>query len=415
MFKVTIEDDEFNNVDIVQLGGGSNMRSVTLESATIVSDGYLSISIANVVPKIDQGKLSGIEVKQLGLHLAHAVANGPYKVVDLDGDGYGEIVVDGGLSHTHGVGLVLNQWIWKEGPTVIGTGESTSISLPVGEHNVALTVIDDGSNDSTDLTTITVLPFGYPATVSLSPETGSIAGGNLVTVIGSGFTYSAAETVVHFGLIDLTGSQITIVDQFTIELLAPPNVVGVPVSVTVETPLAESNDIKYTYVAGVPIQFNSEIFTTIESPTVVKFGPDRRLYVGSINGKLARITLNDDYTEVVDTVIQTVAQYRTIIGLTFDPLDSSDFPAVYITTSFFFHGEEKSSSFQSINGNVLKITGPSLDDPPVAIVTGLPVSDHDHGVTGCLFGDNGELYVSTGSNTVSIPPLANSQKSLDIF
>lgn len=32
-------------------------------------------------------------------------------------------------------------------------------------------------------------------------------------------------------------------------------------------------------------------------------------------------------------------------------------------------------------------------------MTGLPVSDHDHGVNGLLFGDQGELYILLGGNT----------------
>lgn len=31
--------------------------------------------------------------------------------------------------------------------------------------------------------------------------------------------------------------------------------------------------------------------------------------------------------------------------------------------------------------------------------SGLPISDHDHGVNGLEFGDNGELYLQIGSNT----------------
>lgn len=43
-------------------------------------------------------------------------------------------------------------------------------------------------------------------------------------------------------------------------------------------------------------------------------------------------------------------------------------------------------------------SGPGLDIID-DIITGLPVSDHDHGVNGLEFGDNGELYVLVGGNT----------------
>jgi glucose/arabinose dehydrogenase len=33
------------------------------------------------------------------------------------------------------------------------------------------------------------------------------------------------------------------------------------------------------------------------------------------------------------------------------------------------------------------------------IITGLPISDHDHGINAIEFGDEGELYINVGSNT----------------
>lgn len=53
------------------------------------------------------------------------------------------------------------------------------------------------------------------------------------------------------------------------------------------------------------------------------------------------------------------------------------------------------SGGKSINGNVLKISGTNLDEV-VQIVSGLPVSDHDHGVVGLEFDNVGRMYISTG-------------------
>jgi len=165
-------------------------------------------------------------------------------------------------------------------------------------------------------------------------------------------------------------------------------VVGAPVLVSVETPLAESNTVSYTHVAGVPIEFESAILREFDSPRVVKFGPDRNLYVGTIDGQLGRLTLNENYTEVLDVVISTIAQYRCVLGITFDPLDTDDIPSVYVSTSFFFHDDATSSSGNAINGDVRKISGANLDISET-IITGLPISDHDHGVNGLEFGDHG--------------------------
>jgi len=101
---------------------------------------------------------------------------------------------------------------------------------------------------------------------------------------------------------------------------------------------------------------------------------------------------------VDSTVIAMVSQYRTIMGMTFDPMDVSDSPAVYITTNYFFHGGIANSSGNSINADVRKVTGPNLETV-TPVITGLPVSDHDHGTSALEWGNNGELYVNTGSNT----------------
>ena len=78
-------------------------------------------------------------------------------------------------------------------------------------------------------------------------------------------------------------------------------------------------------------------------------------------------------------MISTVANYRAILGIAFDPLDAGNAnPPVYITSSYFFHGESKSSFGEAINGKVHKVSGANLDIV-VNIITGLPVSDSDHG------------------------------------
>lgn len=56
MFTVTVEETVFTDVDIVALGGGVRLVAFTLETAQIVSDGFLSIALENSVPAADKGK-----------------------------------------------------------------------------------------------------------------------------------------------------------------------------------------------------------------------------------------------------------------------------------------------------------------------------------------------------------------------
>ena len=131
---------------------------------------------------------------------------------------------------------------------------------------------------------------------------------------------------------------------------------------------------------------------------------------GTSNGLIHKLTLNDEHDTVVETLISSIVADsdpscptndcpRAILGLTFDPMDAgSPNPPVYVTHSEFFHGGEQSSSGAAINGKVSVVSGANLD-LLTDLVTGLPVSDHDHGVNGVAFDDYGDLYFMTGGST----------------
>lgn len=197
--------------------------------------------------------------------------------------------MDGTGSHTHGAGLVLEQYIWSEGENLLATGSLTpTLNLTVGSHTITLKVIDDGANEGVDYVEIEVLAYGYPAVLSVTPDSGSISGGELVTITGSGFSYTAEETIVHFGegagRVSLSGDDIIVKDFETIEVMTPSTVVGIPVAVSVETPLAESNnDVSYTYIAGVPLDFETDVLTPLDGPTTVSLTLCRSSSVGTIS------------------------------------------------------------------------------------------------------------------------------------
>jgi len=77
LFDVTVEGQTRPNIDIISKAGGKNVAFKLDFLGLVISDGYLDIEIKDVFPKIDQGKLSAIEIHLLGPHLAHAVAGGP--------------------------------------------------------------------------------------------------------------------------------------------------------------------------------------------------------------------------------------------------------------------------------------------------------------------------------------------------
>jgi hypothetical protein len=307
------------------------------------------------------------------------VSNGPYHAVDSKNVGSATVNVDGSESHTHGINLFLNQWTWKKGAQILARGEIASFPLPIGTHDITLTVVDSGGNEATEATTVTVDPFGFPDVSALSPISGSVAGGQLVTITGTGFTYPASQTIVYFGIEQYTGSAIQVINPTTITVLSPLVPIVVPVQVSVETPLGKSGGTTFTYTSSTPISFSMLKLLDLAQPTTATFGPDGKLYVGTFNGTVGKFKMNADFTNATVEVLAAVQPFRAILGITFDPMDAGNpNPPVYISSSLLFHGEKLSSSGTSINGKISRISGANLD-VVTDIVTGLPVCDNDHG------------------------------------
>lgn len=65
-----------------------------------------------------------------------------------------------------------------------------------------------------------------------------------------------------------------------------------------------------------------------------------------------------------------------------------------MATNFLFHGQIGAAAY---NGKINAVSGPNMDQI-TTIISGLPVSDHDHGINGIEFGDHGELYIQIGGN-----------------
>jgi IPT/TIG domain len=377
-----VEGSLIADIDIIARAGSAN-RMLTIDYPVIVSDGFLNIKAMMNDPIMDVPKLSALEVRLIGKHYSHAITGGPYKAVDSNGDGIASITVDGRESHTHGPGQKLVSFVWKLGTDVVGRGESAVLSLPVGEHNIALTVTDSSGDENTDTTTIVVLPDTFPEIDLITPSQGSISGGTKITITGSGFS---PATSVRFGQTSLGRTKITIVDASTIVVVSPRSALNVPVPISVVTPAGESNSKLFQYLSSTPIRFTESKLMSFEAPTAIAFGPDSKLYVGSYNGMLAKITLNESFDKVLSSTVVTVERYRGIHGIAFDPLDNANTsnPTVYVTMSNIYHDEAQNSFGEAINGKVLAVSG-ALLDVVTEIVTGLPVSSADHSVCIVVF------------------------------
>jgi len=80
---------------------------------------------------------------------------GPDQVVtDSDGDGSEDVMLSG--SGSSDVDGTIERYSWTEGGTEIATGEAPTVTLPTGEHEIELTVEDDGGRTAQDSVGITV-------------------------------------------------------------------------------------------------------------------------------------------------------------------------------------------------------------------------------------------------------------------
>jgi N-acetylneuraminic acid mutarotase/glucose/arabinose dehydrogenase len=402
VFDVSIEGSLFlDNLDIYSEVGANT--ATTKSATTTVSDEALTIDFSHGV---ENPKISAIEIHSIEGgggppgHFAHAVPGAPQTVVDADFSGAVDVTLDGSYSHTHAFGETITGWTWKIGTSTIATSEFAVVSLPVGFNTITLEVIDSSSNSASDFTTVTVLNGSVPDITTLTPNQGDFSGGTSVTINGSGFTAPVQDTTVHFGPVNLNGGGFNIVDPNTIEVLSPGGTGTV--QVTIETPGGISIPKNFTYVDSSlpPIQFASgTVSTSIVGPTSIAFGPDKKLYVGTQFADLHVLTLDDNYNvtnSFVTSLIQTSEPtFRSILGIAFDPFDTDPLnPKVYISHSNLFHGE----ILNFYNGKVSTLSGPNLSIME-DIITGLPVSDHDHGVNGLEFDNDGKLYIQIGGNT----------------
>jgi glucose/arabinose dehydrogenase len=173
VFDVSIQGQAvLQNFDIWALAGANAVVQRTFVVA--ITTGMLNIS---ATASIDNAKFSAIQIlhKTGDLYL-HPVLTLPSYVVDYNGAGSAVVPLIGDRSHTHQSGHNLKTWSWKEGTTAVGTGADPSVSFPLGQHSVTLTITDDNSpartSSDTDAFTVTPVTVVPGALTSYYPSNG---------------------------------------------------------------------------------------------------------------------------------------------------------------------------------------------------------------------------------------------------
>ncbi|HEY0604773.1 MAG TPA: kelch repeat-containing protein [Herpetosiphonaceae bacterium] len=141
----------------------------------------------------------------------------------------------------------------------------------------------------------------------------------------------------------------------------------------------------------------------VSAPTSMVWGPDGRLYVAEMMGKIHAITLNDAKQVVADQVITTLGS-RLTLGITVDPLSTPSNVILWVSHSSpsLDNGTPNSSTITKLSGSGFT----TRQD----VITGLPRAKANHAVNSLHFGPDGKLFIAVGGNTgAGAPNTANTE------
>ena len=179
---------------------------------------------------------------------------------------------------------------------------------------------------------------------------------------------------------------------------------------TIDSSDSDYNSLKLPKIAvsvgdddTVAIAFTKKTVATISKPTAAAWGPDGRLYVGSYSGEIKAYTFDDNYNVSDTQTITTLkkASNKNILGIAFNPYDTSDSPSIYVShNKLYANGgsDFPETELSPYSGQISILEGADFSTV-TPLVTGLPVSNHDHGVNSITFDNEGNLYVAVGGNT----------------
>lgn len=241
---------------------------------------------------------------------------------------------------------------------------------------------------------------GVVPVIHAMTDVGEIDGGDPITIDGFGF-FPAQQVVVHWGDLDLIAADFTSVTPSRIQFSSPPGGGAIAVSVENQNGASNVRTFLYQLQGPPPIQFRRDLILGVPQPTAGVWGPDGRLYVASLDGRIWALAFDADYGLVSLTEYPGVSglSNRDTLALAINPYDPPSPVKLYVGHGdHFVNGGVTPTGPSPYTGQISVLTGPSFSSPS-AVITGLPVSNHDHGINGIVFDNNGDLLISVGSVT----------------
>ncbi|GAB0496230.1 hypothetical protein MMPV_007542 [Pyropia vietnamensis] len=254
-----------------------------------------------------------------------------------------------------------------------------------------------------------------PVITGISPASGGLLQGTRVTVSGVGFF--TADAQVTFGGVTATGVVRDGSTKLTVE--APAGAAAGTVDVVVTTgggvpgEGGVSGSVAYTYeaVAVDPIKFTKTALKAtdgedyyIAGPTSIALGPDGRVYIGQYKETIQALTVDTNTYVVTDTCVsQSVGDDRSVLSLAFDPMANGDGISLLATTSLLYYGRNNKHPLSYWDNGEVVVLRPGAGGHCLGVervlLSGLPVSNHDHAVQALEWDQAGRLLLVAGGQT----------------
>ncbi|BAY25920.1 peptidase-like protein [Calothrix sp. NIES-2100] len=349
VFDVKVEGDlVLDDLDIFEesknafFPGNNSALVKTIDQPFFVSDGFLNIDLN---ASVDNAAIAAIEVLPL---------EGPAVIVkQTDG---GTQVNEAGGNDTYS--LVLN-------------------TKPTANVTIAL---QTGDQLSTTTPKVTFTPDNWdtPQTVTVKAVNDTAAEGVHYATI----THTVSSSDSDYNNAPVRSLPVTVLDDDVVAISFTKKIVDI----------TSANDPSITADDNLP---------NVSNPTVGAWGPDGRLYVGFYDGSIRAYTFDDNYNVKAIQAINTIkGQYNAqILGIAFNPYDKE--PKIYVSHSKLYAnggGTFPSTELSPYSGQVSVLSGANFSTQ-TPLITGIGVSNHDHGVNGLEFDNDGNLYITVGSNT----------------
>lgn len=259
-----------------------------------------------------------------------------------------------------------------------------------------------------------------PIIGDISPKTAEPAGGGLMQIFGQGFVN---KPVVYVGKFKAK-TTVTSATQLLVTVPSQVQAGGKSVIVYVGNGAGESNAKTLTYAGGAgaggggPGKCGTTTVkwenTALKKPnggqaffallTSVALGPDFNYYFGSQDGFVYKVSAGKDLVVISQCKSFKMGQSRSVLGIGFNPWKKA--PQPYVTTSTLFRKSANTNTPLKnkidgwANGLVEALTvGCGCFCGKKTIVSGLPVSHHDHSVNKLQFLPNGDMLISVAGST----------------